>query len=208
MLYYFGRFLFWLVFKFVFRLKVSGGDNIPSAGPALVCANHQSFIDPPVVGAAMRRPIHFMARHDLFTVPVLGWLIARTNAFPVKRTGAGDTAAFKNVFRLLEKGELLLLFPEGTRSRDGNLQKPSAGAGLIAYQARVPVIPCYVSGSRDILPRGSKFIKLHPLKVYFGPPVDLDACYGREKNKELYQEISARIMAGIAELKEKATHEN
>lgn len=204
MLFYFGRFLFWSIFRFVFRLRVVGHENIPVTGPALICANHQSFIDPPLVGSSMRRPIHFMARHDLFTVPVLGWLIARVNAFPVKRTGAGDPAAFKNIFRLLENGEIVLLFPEGTRSRDGNLQKALPGAGMIAYNARVPLIPCYVHGSREVLPRGSKFLHFHRLTVTFGKPIDFTGHYQRERSKDLYREMSVKIMGEIAVLKAQA----
>ncbi len=201
MLYFLGQSFFKLLFTIFFRSKILGADNIPHDGPALICANHQSFIDPPLVGSAVKRPIHYMARHDLFTVPVLGWLIARVNAFPVKRSGGGDPAAFKNIFRLLEEKEIVLLFPEGTRSRDGNLQKSLPGAGLIVYQARVPVIPCYVHGSRDVLPRGSSFLHFHQLTVTFGKPIDFSAYYQREKSKDLYREVSARIMSEIAVLK-------
>jgi len=208
MLFYFGRFMFWSIFRFIFCLRVAGHENIPVTGPALICANHQSFIDPPLVGSSMRRPIHFMARHDLFTVPVLGWLIARVNAFPVKRTGAGDPAAFKNIFRLLESGEIVLLFPEGTRSRDGSLQKALPGVGMIAYNARVPVIPCYVYGSREVLPRGARFLHFHRLQTVFGAPIDFSAEYGQEKSKQLYCEMSAKIMAGISALKESINDKN
>ncbi len=201
MLYLFGHTFFKLLFSIVFRRKVVGAENIPQDGPALICANHQSFIDPPLVGSSVKRQVHYMARHDLFTVPVLGWLIARVNAFPVKRSGGGDPAAFKNIFRLLEEKEIVLLFPEGTRSRDGNLQKPSPGAGLMVYQSRVPVIPCYVHGSREVLPRSSKFLHFHPLTVTFGRPIDFSAYYQREKSKDLYREMSAKIMSEISVLK-------
>lgn len=201
MLYFLGHSFFKLLFDMVFQRKVVGHENIPQNGPALICANHQSFIDPPLVGSSTKRPIHYMARHDLFTVPVLGWFIARVNAFPVKRSGGGDTAAFKNIFRLLAEKEIVLLFPEGTRSRNGDLQKPLPGAGLIVYQAKVPVIPCYVHGSREVLPRGSKFLHFHPLIVTFGKPIDFSAYYQREKSKDLYREMSAKIMSEIAALK-------
>lgn len=201
MLYFLGHSFFKLIFEIIFRRKVVGAENIPQDGPALICANHQSFIDPPLVGSAVKRPVHYMARHDLFTVPVLGWLIARVNAFPVKRSGGGDPAAFKNIFRLLEEKEIVLLFPEGTRSCDGNLQKPLPGAGLIVYQANVPVIPCYVHGSREVLPRGSRFLHFHPLTVTFGRPIDFSTYYQSKKSKDLYREMSAKIMSEIAVLK-------
>ncbi|MBI5555718.1 MAG: 1-acyl-sn-glycerol-3-phosphate acyltransferase [Elusimicrobia bacterium] len=201
MLYFLGHSFFKLLFEIVFRRKVVGAENIPQDGPVLICANHQSFIDPPLVGSAVKRTVHYLARHDLFTVPVLGWFLTRVHAFPVKRSGGGDPAAFKNIFRRLEEKEIIVLFPEGTRSRDGNLQKPLPGVGLIAYRARVPVIPCYVYGSREVLPRGSWFLHFHPLIVTFGKPIDFSAYYQREKSKDLYREMSAKIMSEIATLK-------
>lgn len=209
MLYFIGHSLFKFIFKVFFRLQAVGTENIPQDGPALVCANHQSFIDPPLIGASIKRPINYMARHDLFTVPVLGWLIARVKAFPVKRSGVGDPGAFKNIQRLMENKEIVLLFPEGTRSRDGYLQKPLPGAGLIVYQAKdIPVIPCYVDGSREALPRGSKFLHYHPLKVIFGKPIDFSAYYQKERSKDLYREMSTRIMQEIASLKVLANDKN
>ena len=208
MLYFLGHSFFKLIFEIIYRRKVIGAENIPQDGPALICANHQSFIDPPLVGSSVKRPVHYMARHDLFTVPVLGWLISRVNAFPVKRSGGGDPAAFKNIFRLLEDKEIVLLFPEGTRSRDGYLQKPLPGAGMIIYQAKVPVIPCYVHGSREVLPRGSKFLHYHPLLVTFGSPIDFSAYYQKEKSKDLYREMSAKIMLEIANLKAQVNDKN
>ncbi len=209
MLYFLGHSLFKLIFTLGFRLKVRGAENVPHDGPSLICANHQSFIDPPLVGSSLKRPINYMARHDLFTVPVLGWLISRVKAFPVKRSGVGDPGAFKNIQRLLEEKEIVLLFPEGTRSRDGYLQKPLPGAGLIVYQAKdIPVIPCYVHGSREVLPRGSKFLHYHQLVVTFGPPIDFSSYYQKEKSKDLYREMSARIMLEIANLKAKVNDQN
>ncbi len=202
MLYFLGYSFFRIVFKVFFRLKIMGVENVPKDGPALIYANHQSFIDPPLVGAALKRPIHYMARHDLFTVPVFGWLIAQVNAFPVNRSGVADPGAFKHIQRLLDQKEIVLVFPEGTRSRDGFFQKPLPGAGLIAYQAKgIPIIPCYVDGSREVLPRGSRFVHYHPLKIIYGKPVDFSAYYQKEKSKDLYREMSARIMQEIANLK-------
>lgn len=202
MLFYFGRFLFWLIFKSFFELKVIGHENVPVNGPAIICANHQSFMDPPLVGSSLKRPLNFLARHDLFKVPVFGWLIKHVRAYPVNRTGAGDPAAFKNIFRLIAKEEMFLLFPEGTRSRDGNLQKPLPGVGMIAHHTRVPIIPCYIAGSWEAFPRNRKFPKIYPLKVIFGKSIDLSEYYGQPKSKQLFRQISDKIMAEIALLKE------
>lgn len=203
MLFILGKSIFAFIFKTFFRLRIIGAENVPQKGPMVLCANHQSFIDPPLAGVALPRDLYFMARHDLFTIPVFGKIIRRVHAFPVKRSGAGDTAAFKHIFRLLEEGKAVLVFPEGTRSKDGNLQKGMPGAGFIAYQAKVPVIPCYIYGSWDVLPRNRNTVRFHQLKVLFGPPVDLEKYYLQEKNKAAYQEISNALMADIAGLKKK-----
>lgn len=202
MLFFLGKSFFKIIFKVFFRLRIIGGENVPGKGPLLVCANHQSFIDPPLVGAALPRGLYFMARHDLFEVPILGKLIPRVHAFPVKRSVSGDPGAFKHIFRLLKESKAVLVFPEGTRSKDGNLQRGMPGVGLIAYQAKVPIIPCYVSGSWKVWPRNEKFPRLYPLKVIFGKPVNVEQYYRQEKNKMTYQNISNAIMADIAALKE------
>lgn len=203
MLFIFGKCFFKIIFKVFFRLRIIGAENVPEKGPMLLCANHQSFIDPPLAGVALPRGLYFMARHDLFTIPVFGKIISRVHAFPVKRSGAGDPTAFKHIFRLLEQGRAVLVFPEGTRSKDGNLQRGMPGAGFIAYHAKVPVIPCYIYGSWDVLPRNRNMVRFHQLKVFFGSPVCLEKYYLQEKNKATYQEISNAIMAEIAGLKKK-----
>lgn len=201
MFYNFIKSLTWCLAKIFFRFKIEGHDYVPLKSPAILACNHQSFLDPPLVAISVKRKINFLARHDLFDVPVLGWLIRKLHAFPVKRTGEPDLGAFRNISRLLAKGEIVLLFPEGTRSRDGQLQKPLPGVGMIVYQNRVPVIPIYVKGSYEALPRGGKMIRSYPVKVKFGPPLDLEALYQKEKNKQTYQLISENIIAAITKIK-------
>lgn len=134
--------------KVFFRFKIIGIENIPATGGVIIAANHISLWDPPVVGAALKRPIHFMAKEELFVGP-LGWIIKIMKAFPVKR-GAADRAAIRNAINLLKDGEILGLFPEGTRSKNGELGKPEAGIGMIVLKAGVPIIPAAIIGTNQV----------------------------------------------------------
>jgi 1-acyl-sn-glycerol-3-phosphate acyltransferase len=186
-LFYFGRFLFWLLFVTVYRCRAEGAQNIPEGG-AIIAPNHISFFDPPLTGCFMPRDLHFMAKQELFNTPVLGFLIKRTNAFPVKR-GALDMAAFRNAFGLLEKGELLLMFPEGTRSKDGALGKARAGVGMVAVGANVPVVPVKITGTNTML-------KFKRITITYGKPLMPE----QNKTKEYYLEFSKKVVEEIAKL--------
>ncbi|MBN1822949.1 MAG: (d)CMP kinase [Endomicrobiales bacterium] len=187
-LYYAGRFMFRVLYAAIWRNRVSGHGNIPETGGVIIAPNHMSYADPPLVGSSMKRPLHFMAKKELFAMPVLGFLIKRTNAFPVKR-GQQDVGAFKAAFRLLQSGEALLVFPEGTRSKDGNIGKARAGIGMIAVNAGVPVVPVRVTNS-------GKLGQLKPLKVVFGKPLNPP----KEKTRESYQKFAEKIVEEIKKL--------
>jgi 1-acyl-sn-glycerol-3-phosphate acyltransferase len=143
------------VFNLFGKLESHGNENIPKQGGALILCNHVSYFDPFIVGSAANRELHFMARHDSFDMPVIGKLIAAHNAYPVKR-GTADRAALRRTISLLKSGNVVLIFPEGTRSVDGTLGKPHGGVSFIAHNADVPAIPAYLKGT--ILPRNAKWI--------------------------------------------------
>ena len=187
-LFYIGRFLFFAMFKVFWRLKVEGRENIPASGGVLIAPNHVSNIDPPLTGSAMRRPLHFMAKQELFEVPVLGFLIKRTNAFPIKR-GKQDIVAFRIVFKLLESGEPLLVFPEGTRSKDGGFGKAKPGLGMIACISQAPVVPVRLVNSGNLA-------SFKRLKVVFGKPM----MPPKEYSKEDYIRFSEQVLEGIKKL--------
>ncbi|MBN1621934.1 MAG: (d)CMP kinase [Endomicrobiales bacterium] len=187
-LYYLGRFLFRVFFKIIWRWKIYGHDNVPLKGGVIMASNHSSFADPPLVGSAMKRPLFFMAKIELFEVPILGFLIKRTNAFPVRR-GEQDVSAFRKAQKLLKSGNTVLVFPEGTRSRDGNFGRALPGVGMLSCLAGVPVVPVRIVNS-------DKLNKILPIKLIFGktiyPP--------KEFSRDTYQKLSEKVLEEIKNL--------
>ena len=168
----------------------------------MLCGNHVSYIDPPALGAGCPRQVHFMAKLELFQTPVLGFLIRKVGAFPVRR-GTADRTALKTAIRYLHNGEVVALFPEGTRNYEPEkgLQRPEAGVGMIALRARVPVIPVALVNTERLLPVHSVFFKFSRVKVIYGKPVDLDDLYEKADRAAL-DEVGNRIMAAIGQLLE------
>lgn len=199
MLYRFGHFLFRIFFRLFHRFRVEGVENVPTHGGVLLVANHASLVDPPLLGVAMRRPVHFMAKAELYKIPLLRWALPRVNAFPVRRGGA-DRSAIRTSIELLKRGEVIGIFPEGTRSPTGELLPPQRGAALIALRANVPVVPVALVGTfkpvrwRGLLPRFNRF------EVRVGRPIDLSGLCQGDVGKESADRASAIMMEEIARL--------
>ena len=199
MLYAIGMLLSIAICKIFGRWQVIGSENIPRKGGVLLCANHVSYIDPPALGAGLSRRVHFMAKEPLFRVPVIGFLIKRVGAFPVRQHTA-DRTALKKAIELLRNGEVVAIFPEGTRNfNPKELLPPEPGAGMIALKSKVPVIPVALINTEKLLPPHALFFKFARIKVVYGEAVDLsDLC---DKNgREVIDEVGRRIMAAIGEL--------
>lgn len=192
-LYALGKNLFYYSGRLIWRLDVKGSERIPAKGPAIIACNHISFADPPIVGASIFRPMHFIAKQQLFEVPILGWLIRQVNAFPVRREER-DVSAFKAAQRLLESGEAVLLFPEGTRSRSGKLGKAKPGVGMLAAKTGAPVVPACVHNT----PNMKRFKKL---SVRFGEPLSYDPRLD-------YQQFSDAVLARILKMQEEFQHDS
>ena len=183
-----------------FRLQIHGQENIIEDGPALLAMNHQSFLDPPLGSICCNRQIHFLARKTLFDIPYLGKLLRHLNVIGVDRDGA-DMSALKSVIRLVRDGGCTIIFPEGTRSRDGLLQPAKAGVGLVIAKTLAPVVPMRVFGAFDAFPRGRKFPRRVPISVVIGKPLRFTKADVAGDPREVYQRMSEQVMARIAELR-------
>ena len=183
-----------------FGLRVRGAEHVPARGPALIVSNHQSILDPPVIGGAARRQIYFLAKAELFRIPMFGSLIRALHARPVRREGS-DPGALRTAAQLLGEGKALLVFPEGTRSLNGRLGEGKPGVGMLAVTSGAPVVPVYVSGTLEALPKGSAWPRRSQVSVSFGPALHFKPRNGAGR-KERYREAAIEMMRGIAELKE------
>ncbi len=200
--YGFFHYLTTVVYGMAFRGEVIGQENLPVDGAFLIAANHASFIDPPVVGSMVARQLCFFARKTLWKPGVASWWLDTVGVIPVDRDGGQDVAALKRVLRALKANKGLILFPEGTRSPDGHLQKPKPGVGFIVCKSQVPVVPARIFGSYEAFGKGVKLPRLGtPISVVFGPPILPERYDEPNAGKDRYQIASDRIMAKIAELK-------
>jgi 1-acyl-sn-glycerol-3-phosphate acyltransferase len=153
-----------------YGLRVVGREHWPADGGALVCANHQSMFDPPLVGLTCPRRLNYLARDTLFRVPLLGPLIAFLDAIPIDREGGG-LAGLKETLRRLKAGELVLIFPEGTRTRDGNVAPLKPGFISVARRSAVPLIPVGIDGAYQAWPRTAALPRLGRIAVAIGEPI-------------------------------------
>jgi 1-acyl-sn-glycerol-3-phosphate acyltransferase len=183
-----------------FRGETAGIENFPAHGGYIVAANHASHLDPPVVGLHLPRQVCFFARKTLWKPGFASWWLDAVGCIPVDRDGGTDVTAIKRVLQALKDEKVIILFPEGTRSQDGELQVPKSGIGLLACRAQVPVVPARIFGSADAFSRTGKVRLGTPVSVTYGKPL-LPADYDdRDAGKERYPRAAERIMAAIGRL--------
>lgn len=180
---------------------VRGRERIPTSGGIVVASNHISFWDPPLIGAAVPRELHFLAREELLRTPVLGPLIRSFNAIPIRR-GVADLSGLSRAMDRLKEGAALLMFPEGGRMQDGELHPARPGVGMMAVHADVPILPCYISGSnrqRQWWYRGTR------VRLWFGIPRPWQDLAGGDSDltpgRALYQRVGDAVMREIAILR-------
>ena len=192
MFYAVVKFVGLILFRIFLRLEIQGQENIPKSGPLMLACNHISLLDPPVVGAACTRNVHWMAKEELF-VPVLGTIYKWLGAFPVKR-GTADRAALKHGIEIMQNNEVLAIFPEGTRSKTGELGKAAPGALMMAGKVRATILPACVIGT-DIKRQGKLWPKVI---VKFGKPIEFpqDAFI----DKELLTNLTNEMMESVRRL--------
>jgi len=159
-----------VLFCVCFGIRVYHRERLPASGGVLVISNHQSYLDPILVAVGMPRPFHPMARESLFRFLPFARVIRSLHAFPVRRSAA-DLAAVREAMRRLKQGAVVLMFPEGTRTRDGSIAPLHGGPVTIAARAGVPVVPAVIDGAFEAWPRARLLPRPHPIRVAFGPAV-------------------------------------
>jgi 1-acyl-sn-glycerol-3-phosphate acyltransferase len=190
-----SRFVSWLLFHH----RTLHRELLPEAGGALIVANHVSYLDPPMLGAAFRKPIYCLARKTLFK-GFLGWLLPRIHVVPVDR-GKGDLSSMKRIFTLLKEGNRVLMFPEGRRSPDGTLQAAEAGIGFILSRADVPVIPVRIFGAFECCPRTATLPRLGRITIVPGPPVDFSGLPADLTGRARHQACADLVMQALAAIR-------
>ena len=191
--------------RIYFRLRVEGREHVPRIGPAVLASNHISFLDPPLIGCVLERSIHFLARKSLFSAPVLGALIRSLRAVPVDRDGGGG-AGLKAILDRLANGAAIVLFPEGTRSADGQIMPARAGIGLTVIKSTAPVVPVRIVGAFEAWGRHHRFPRPRPITLIFGAPLSFEALRAeaatcdKARLKEIYQQVADEIMEAIRNL--------
>ena len=193
----------WLLFRSMARallgFRVQGRENLVLDGAVLVASNHESFLDPPLMGIIHDTEMHFLARKTLFA-GFRAWLLPHWNAVPVDQDRP-DMTSLKNIIRKLRDGQRVLVFPEGERTHDGEFGEAAPGIGLLAIKAGVVIQPMRISGARAALPRGSARVRFSRVTVHVGPPIRLTPEELKAPNgKEDYDRLAKRIMAAIAAL--------
>lgn len=197
--YWLGHSIFRAAAKAFFRYQVVGREKLIQSGPLLIAANHESFLDPPLVGIAWDKEVYYLARKTLFRGPTQ-WLYPRWNAIPLDQE-APDMSSLKKIIKILRGGEQVVVFPEGARTLTGELQQGEAGVGLIAAKSRAIIQPIRIFGAFEALPRGSGRLRFHPITIVVGDPITLSEEEKKAKGRDAYQAISDRIMAEIAKIK-------
>lgn len=199
MIYWISHTLARIVGRIFFHHRTLHRDLVPESGGALIVANHVSYLDPPMIAASFRKPIYCLARKTLFK-GFMAWLLPRIQVLPVDR-GKGDLAGLKRILNLLKEGNRVVIFPEGTRSRDGKLQPAEAGVGFIIAKCEVPVIPMRIFGAFECFPRTAKFPRPGWITVVPGPPVDFSGIPAEITGRERHQACADEVMKALAAIR-------
>lgn len=204
--YWMTKFVCGLFFRARFKTRIVGVKNLPKRGAFILASNHVSYFDPPLISGITPRPLHFFARKSLLKNWWLGLIYRDLNIIPVSTAG-GDVAALKKAIAIVKQDKPLVVFPEGTRSEDGQLKRGQAGTGFIACKTGVPVLPVRVFGTYEALPRSTHKPRWGmPLTVVIGAPISLEQYDPGPSDKDRYQTCVDRIMAAVAAIEKPQAH--
>jgi len=193
-------------FHFYFRIQADGREEVPHEGPLILAANHASFLDPIAVGVACPRQITALAKEELWSSWVLRWWLNRMEATPIGR-GQSDAGALRAALKVLGHGKAILVFPEGTRSRDGTIGPMKAGVGLLARRSLAPVVPTYISGTFLALPRTGYFPRPTTIRVRFASAIGRDLLETLPADRRGYEEITRHVDQAIRAMEKKEQEE-
>ena len=194
--YHLSRFLARTLFDF----EVQHRERIIEDGGAILAMNHQSYLDPPLAGIACRREIHFLARKNLLQWPLFGPIFPKLNVVPVDQQRA-DMSALKIIIKLVRAGHCTVIFPEGSRTLDGELQAAQPGLGMVIAKTLAPVVPMRIFGAREAFPRGGTPRPFRPISLVVGDPMLFTKADLIGKGRDLYQSLSERVMKQISALR-------
>ncbi|MHB8632405.1 MAG: lysophospholipid acyltransferase family protein [Thermoplasmatota archaeon] len=187
------------IMRVAFRIRVRGRENVPRKGAAILASNHLSALDHVVLPAVTRRTIINVSKAEHFQRPIKAWFFRNWGVIKLQR-GASDQAALEAAKGALRAGELLCIYPEGTRSRDGKLHRGHTGVARLALEMHVPVIPVAMKGTFEAKPRGGKTRYFQPTAAIVGPPLDFSAHWDLQHEKAVCREVTDQIMQAIREL--------
>jgi len=196
--YWVSRLLWEKVFTCFFGYRIVGREKLLTSGPVVVASNHESFLDPPLVGVMFNHAVFTLARKTLFR-GFGAWLYPRMNAIPIDQDRP-DMTSLKKIIKLLRQKNQVVIFPEGSRTLDGSLQRAEPGTGLIVARSKATVQPVRIFGARDALPRGSAKLRFTPITIVVGDPITFTPEELKAKGRDGYQKISDRIMDEISKL--------
>lgn len=193
-IYLCAKILGFFLFKLFFSIEVKGKENLKEIrNSCIIASNHQSYLDPPVLGIAFPRKLKYFSKRDMFSIPVLSFLIRHLGAIPIDRDEMASMTMRQGI-KTIKEGNWLVIFPEGTRSRTMELLEPKEGIGFLHYKTGAPIVPVYISGSGRALPVDAKCIRIAKIKVYIGKKIEIG---GKD-----YRYIAKKVMDAIRELKE------
>ena len=189
-----------LLARVFFRMRVVHPERMVESGPLILAVNHTSFFDPPLAGICSRRGVYYLARKTILKWPFFGPLFPAMNVIPVERDG-NDMSALREVIKKIKEGNGVVLFPEGTRSKDGNIQPARAGIGFVIAKTGAPVLPMRIFGAYDAFPKNSKRLHFTQITVVIGEPLVFSPNDLASATRETYQALSNRVMEAIAALR-------
>ena len=205
--YRFIRSVLYMLYRVLFGFRHFGSERVPKESDprgVILAPNHASYLDPPVLGISLKRRVTFLAKEYLFRHWFVGWVLRGIGAYPIKTGSANDFRSIRGLIRMLKRGACVAVFPEGTRSEDGRFREPEDGLSFLAMKSGAWVVPVYIQGSYDAMPRGTKGIRLKPVQVFYGEPfLATEERFGG--NEEGHIAVSCHIMTEIKKIKEDLT---